>query len=122
MLMNALDLVDDSAVSTFSDVKEGAWYAAAVASAEKLGIVTGQGNGKFGVNTEITRQDTAVMLYRAMTELGFEAAEDAAAEAFADQDAISENAVEAVAEMQQAGRPRVPRGSGCYDLPFVRRN
>nr|WP_306813050.1 cellulase family glycosylhydrolase [Paenibacillus soyae] len=115
MLMNTLGLVDDSAVSTFSDVKEDAWYTAAVASAEKLGIVTGQGNGKFGANAEITRQDAAVMLYRAMTELGFEAADGAAAEAFADQDAISAYAVEAVAQMQQAG---ILQGKGGSFKPF----
>ena len=52
-----------SAVS-FTDVESGAYYANAVAWASANGIVTGYGNGKFGPNDSITREQFAAILYR----------------------------------------------------------
>jgi len=48
----------------YEDVDQRAWYAGAVrwASSEKL--VTGYGNGRFGPDDPITREQLAVMLYR----------------------------------------------------------
>ena len=48
----------------FSDVEAGAWYANAVNWAAEAGITLGKGDGSFGVNDPLTRQDCAVMLYR----------------------------------------------------------
>ncbi|MDR0916856.1 MAG: S-layer homology domain-containing protein [Oscillospiraceae bacterium] len=48
----------------FSDVKSGQWYTNAVIWANSKGIVTGYGNGKFGTNDDVTREEIAVMLYR----------------------------------------------------------
>jgi hypothetical protein len=48
----------------FTDVPENAWYAQAVRWAVSEGIVEGYGNGRFGPNDKITRQDLAVMLWR----------------------------------------------------------
>ncbi|UQZ36878.1 hypothetical protein C2I18_27105 [Paenibacillus sp. PK3_47] len=42
ILLNTFDLLDESAVSTFSDVEQEAWYFPPVASAQKLGIVKGK--------------------------------------------------------------------------------
>ncbi|XID95835.1 cellulase family glycosylhydrolase [Paenibacillaceae bacterium WGS1546] len=104
ILVNALGLHDETAESSFRDVEAGAWYADAVASAEKLELVSGKGNGDFGVNDPITRQEAAVILHRAMKAIGVGAASDeASAEAFADQDSISDYAKDAVAQVQQAG-------------------
>ena len=49
---------------TYSDVSEDAWYSEAVRWATSEGIVGGYGNGKFGPNDSITREQMAVMLYR----------------------------------------------------------
>ena len=43
------------------DVKEDAWYYIA----QNLGVVQGIGDNKFGIGSNITRQDMAVMAYRA---------------------------------------------------------
>lgn len=50
--------------STFTDVNPGAWYSVAVSWASKKGIVGGYGNGLFGPNDNITREQLAVMLWR----------------------------------------------------------
>ena len=48
----------------FADVPEGAWYTEAVRWAAAQGVVNGCGNGKFGPNDNITREQLAVMLWR----------------------------------------------------------
>ncbi len=103
MLVNLFDLADASAASSLSDVQEGAWYYAQVAAAQKLGIIEGKENGAFGVNDNITRQDMAVMMYRAAKALGIELKPASTESRFADQASIAGYASEAVAAMQQAG-------------------
>ena len=48
----------------FSDVADEAWYTEAVRWATSQGIVGGYGNGTFGPNDPITREQLAVMLWR----------------------------------------------------------
>lgn len=50
--------------SVFTDVADGAWYANAVTWTATQGIVSGYGNGMFGPNDPITREQLAVMLWR----------------------------------------------------------
>ena len=58
--------VSDSAA--FSDVTADAYYADAVAWAEKKGITTGIGDGLFGSNNDCTRAQIVTFLWRAMAE------------------------------------------------------
>lgn len=51
--------------AAFLDVSEDAWYAKAVAWASESGIVTGYTGEIFGPNDQITREQLAVMLWRA---------------------------------------------------------
>ena len=48
----------------FTDVKSSDWYRDAVIWAYQNGIVNGYGNGKFGPNDPITREQMAAILYR----------------------------------------------------------
>lgn len=48
----------------YGDVAEGAWYTEAVRWATSQGVVGGYGNGLFGPNDNITREQLAVMLWR----------------------------------------------------------
>lgn len=50
--------------SGFTDVADGAWYADAVTWAAANGIVAGYGNGLFGPNDPITREQLVVMFWR----------------------------------------------------------
>jgi uncharacterized repeat protein (TIGR02543 family) len=53
-----------SGVNSFTDVPNGQWYTTAVTWAAKRGIVSGYGDGKFGPNDNITREQLAVMLWK----------------------------------------------------------
>lgn len=48
----------------FTDVPAGEWYAAPVAWASAHGIVSGYGNGRFGPNDPITREQMVAILYQ----------------------------------------------------------
>ena len=48
----------------FDDVADGLWYSEAVAWASGNGIVTGYGDGTFGPNDTITREQFAAILWR----------------------------------------------------------
>ena len=51
-----------SGPSVFSDVAEGQYYARAVSWAAANGVVNGYGNGRFGPDDPITREQMAVIL------------------------------------------------------------
>lgn len=57
-----------SGSAAFSDVATDAYYADAVAWAEKKGITTGIGGGLFGSNNDCTRAQIVTFLWRAMAE------------------------------------------------------
>ncbi|MNI01521.1 Endo-1,4-beta-xylanase A precursor [compost metagenome] len=103
MIINAFDLIDSNAKASFSDVQASDWYFQAVASAQKLGIVQGYEDGSFGVNQEITRQEMAVMAYRALTVAEKQLKKTVTPAQFADHEEIGAFAIEAVAVLQQAG-------------------
>ena len=48
----------------FSDVPDGLWYSVPIIWASKAGIVNGYGDGLFGPNDAITREQFATMMYR----------------------------------------------------------
>ena len=50
--------------AAFTGVTSGDWYAGGVAWASANGIVTGYGDGRFGPNDPITREQMAAILYR----------------------------------------------------------
>ncbi|OMF29786.1 hypothetical protein BK133_17465 [Paenibacillus sp. FSL H8-0548] len=102
MLMNLFDLTDANATSTFSDVKEGAWYYDEVATASQLGIISGRPDGSFGIQDKITRQDMAVMAYKVMEHIGLKTSETGES-TFIDHRSISKYAQRSVAVMQAAG-------------------
>lgn len=53
-----------AAASEFNDVPANQWYSDAVAWAVKYGITNGYGDGRFGPDDPITREQLAVFLYR----------------------------------------------------------
>ncbi|MEK0315103.1 glycosyl hydrolase 53 family protein [Cohnella sp. 56] len=114
MLANAFELASGagSDAPAFTDVAAGQWYTDAVASAAKLGIVTGRPDGAFGLDAPITRQEMAAMLYRAANavKLDLAAAPAVQAAAFTDADAIAPYARDAAAAMQRAG---ILQGTGA---------
>ena len=55
----------------FTDVPAGEYYSTAVAWASRQGIVTGVGNNRFEPNSNITREQLAVILYRYAQDAGY---------------------------------------------------
>ena len=101
MLIDAFDLLDETAKSSLKDVQEGAWYYSSVASAQKLGIVEGYSDGSFGVNNEITRQEMAVMAYRAALVAKIQLQENNLDKKFDDEAEIAGYAKDAVRKMHK---------------------
>ena len=92
ILFNKEDRPAVNYLMQYGDVTETAWYGEAVRWVTSQGIVGGYGNGMFGPNDDITREQLAVMLWRytnepvaAKTELDF-----------ADTDKISDYALAAL--------------------------
>lgn len=69
MLIRALNLENNSAVQSFSDVSGAAWYAPYVAVAAEKGIITGRSADKFDPNATITRAEMATMISRAVKSM-----------------------------------------------------
>lgn len=68
LLVEALELSapHDSAVERFADVPETAYYDQAVVIARALGIIQGEGSNRLLPSSPITREEAAVMIYRAV--------------------------------------------------------
>ncbi len=64
ILYNHAGRPDLTSASPFTDVTGDAWCASAITWAAEQGIVGGYGNGLFGPNDNITREQLAVMLWR----------------------------------------------------------
>ena len=81
----------------FTDVAEGEWYADAVAWADANGIVVGISDTLFAPNENITREQMAAVIYRYAKFKGYDVSDEAELSAFADTDAISDWALDALA-------------------------
>ena len=83
--------------SGFNDVESGRWYTEAVAWAAEKEIVKGYGNGKFGPNDPVTREQLAAILYRYTQYKGWStAAASGSLKGFADETSVSSYAVDAM--------------------------
>ena len=91
--------VDNSADSGFIDVAPNAWYSPYIAAAKNAGLVMGNDSNAFCPDDTITREDMAVLLYRAYQV----ESSNSLSLPFADKDAVSEYAVSAVAYFYENG-------------------
>ena len=94
--MNGSPAVNDA--MDFADVKENAWYTEAIRWALSEKVVQGYGNGKFGPNDTITREQMVTILWRYAQAKGCDVTtgENAALDAYKDVQSISAYAVPAV--------------------------
>lgn len=87
----------------FDDVRTGEYYTAAVTWAAANNIVVGYGNGNFGPDNYIVREQLATIIYRYQRFTGSIPSGDAQAIDFADGNQISEYAKAAVASLTKQG-------------------
>ncbi|MBQ7625109.1 MAG: S-layer homology domain-containing protein, partial [Clostridia bacterium] len=78
--------------AAFDDVKSGKWYYDAVAWAASQGIAAGVSKEEFAPETNVTREQLAVMLYRYAEKTGKDVAGQADLKAFKDGAAVSDYA------------------------------
>lgn len=79
---------DKPAAESFTDVKDGQWYTDAVIWANANGITAGIGNGLFGTNNNVTREQMAAILYNYANYKGYDIVITAGIESFADATAV----------------------------------
>lgn len=103
LVTKAFGIQDTAATTSLSDVKQGEWYYTAVASASNKGIIKGYADGSFGINDKITRQDMAVIIYRAAQVTGKTISDVNSEINFADSANIENYAKEAVTALQKGG-------------------
>ena len=88
----------------FDDVSLDSYYTEAIRWAASEGVVGGYGNGKFGPNDPITREQFAVILYRYAQKQGYDTTQGGmAVREYADYDAISPYALKAMGWANAAG-------------------
>jgi len=93
----------------FADVKSGQWYSDAILWASQNDIVLGYGNGMFGVNDPVTREQAVAILYRYSEAGGQDVSMTMDMSKYVDENTISAWAMEAMewaaAEVIISGRP-----------------
>lgn len=102
MLVNTFDLYDEKAENIFTDVASGDWSEKYIASAHKVGLVKGRGDGTFGKGEFLSREDMAVMAVRCADIAKLSFSEDVETE-FADETEFSNYALESIYTLSKAG-------------------
>lgn len=80
----------------FADVDTNAYYADAVVWAENAGVVNGYGNGSFGPNENVTREQLVTILYRYAVKKGYLTGHTGSLSGYADVGSVSSYAAEAM--------------------------
>lgn len=100
MLAKAAGLEAKDCEMSFADVSEGDWYYEGVKAAYSNGAVSGISEDMFGAGFDVTREDTAVMVYRLFAD---KIGENTAEVSFTDADEISEYALNSVTKLCAGG-------------------
>ncbi|WP_255314420.1 immunoglobulin-like domain-containing protein [Bacillus sp. FJAT-26390] len=108
IIVRGLGLKLESGASSFSDVKETAWYSKAINTAYKYNLINGFEDGTFKPNDKITREQAMVIISKAMsiTDLKAKLPVQSATETlrpFADAAKASSWATASIADSVQSG-------------------
>ncbi|MDD4239031.1 MAG: S-layer homology domain-containing protein [Desulfotomaculaceae bacterium] len=100
---------DDMSQDIFADVEEGKWYTEAITWAAKNNIVSGYGNGNFGPEDILKREQMVAILHQYSKFMGYDVSKIDDLGAYHDADDISDWAI---AEMQWAMGNGLIKGIG----------
>lgn len=100
---------DDMSENIFADVEEGKWYTEAITWAAKNNIVSGYGNGNFGPEDILTREQMVAILHKYSKFMGYDVSKKDDLGSYHDADNISDWAI---AEMQWAVGNGLIKGVG----------
>ena len=70
LIIGAFGLYDYDARCSFSDVPKTSEYYPYIATAYELGVINGVGNGRFGMDEYLMREDMATIIYRTVQKYG----------------------------------------------------
>ncbi|MBP1993065.1 S-layer homology domain-containing protein [Paenibacillus eucommiae] len=102
MLAQAFNMGESKTIP-FNDVADGAWYAGWVAKAVEEGLVNGYGNGKFGPDDIIQREQMAVILLRAYEWKTKKSFQTSLTSEYQDREQISDWAINAIDAATEIG-------------------
>ncbi len=114
ILVNAFDVLNLESSSDFADVSKEEWSYYYISSAVELGIIKGVSDTEFGYGKNITRQEMAVMLVRAMDVLDKSLTQSRELINFKDAPEISKYAVDAIEAIYKSGLMSGV-GDECFD-------
>lgn len=99
MIVTSLNLLDETAESSFVDVDVNNWSYKYVASAQSKGLIFGNDAGEFSPDSAVTREDASTIIYRAIknNEVSIET------QKYNDDSDIAEYAKEAVYALKEQG-------------------
>lgn len=104
MLITAFEIrLTSQSVLPFKDVEFGAWYYEPILIAYQKEIVNGVSDTAFEPNAPLTRQDMAVLLYKAMSVVNLVISDAGKKPAFIDGESIASYAAGAVETLSQGG-------------------
>lgn len=116
MIVNSVDNLEvkPTGATSFSDIPKGQWFSDCVLWAAENKIVNGTGNGAFGPNQNITRQDMCVIIEKASDVLGITLYDEKSQTLFADDKDIADYAKNSVYKMQKSGMI-AGKGNNCFE-------
>ena len=112
-VLHRLEGEPDAASSGFTDVADGQYFAEAVAWAAENSIVNGYGDGRFGPDDPITREQMASILYRYASFKGYDVTSSNDLGSYTDAAQISSYALTA---LQWANAEKLVTGTGDTTL------
>lgn len=95
-ILHRLEGLPSAKSATFTDVAGGKWYSEAVSWASSKDIVNGYGNGRFGPEDTITREQMAAILYRYAKYKSYDVSASTSLSKYTDASQISAYAVESM--------------------------
>ena len=95
--------VNDYKDQNFKDVKSGMYYSPYITWANKVGIVSGVGQGNFAPDKELTREEMAVMMTKFLKVSGKNLNAKGNTNSFKDEEKIQSWAKDSVKEMERLG-------------------
>ncbi len=109
ILVRALGLLRGVGDESFNDVSSGDWYCEYIETAVYYGLILGYGDGRFGPNDTITREQAMTMLLRAMSLTGLDTSIPAGAS-----DALSD-----FTDSGELSDYAVPGAAGCVGTGVI---
>ena len=103
IIVLGLNIFSEGESNSFGDVSESDWAYPYISSAFAQKIVSGDDKGNYNPDAPVTRQDLAVLIHRAVRVSKYGINSNNQQIRFTDEAALSDYAVDAVAELSRAG-------------------